>query len=183
MSAFPNVPWDLANKAFGARGPTVGTDHVGGDGCFIDKYKASGVKQPSLADPASALPRHVVSVSLCGAQTFFNGDAMTSEKSAERAAASRNSPLVQRKTISSSVRSGCSRLSARICWAYSSNGEVLPPCGIGSHVPSSRKRCIDLMAELMAMSECSAASRRELPASTKPMTRLLSSPGYGERIA
>jgi hypothetical protein len=24
-----------------------------------------------LADPASALPRHVVSVSLCGAQAFF----------------------------------------------------------------------------------------------------------------
>jgi hypothetical protein len=31
------------------------------------------------------------------------------------------------------------------------------------------------------MSNCSAASRREPPASTKPMTRLLNSPGYGPR--
>ena len=88
--------WNLANKAFPARAPAVGTDHVGGDGSFIDKYKASGVKQPLLADPTSALPRHVFSVSLCGAQAFFNSDAVTSEKSGERAAASRNSPLVQR---------------------------------------------------------------------------------------
>jgi hypothetical protein len=87
--------WNLANKAFPARAPTVGTDHVGGDGSFIDKYKASGVKQPLLADPASALPRHVGSLSLCGAQAFFNSDAVTSEKSGERAGASRNSPLVQ----------------------------------------------------------------------------------------
>jgi hypothetical protein len=96
---FPMSHWNLANKAFPARAPAVGTDHVGGDGSFIDKYKANGVKQPLLADPTSALPRHVFSVSLCGAQAFFNSDAMTSEKSGERAAASR---------ISSSVRSGCS---------------------------------------------------------------------------
>jgi hypothetical protein len=70
MSAFPNVPWNLANKAFPARAPTVRTDHVGSDGSFIDKYEASGVKQPLLADPASAFPRHVVSASLCGAQAF-----------------------------------------------------------------------------------------------------------------
>jgi hypothetical protein len=44
--------------------------------------------------------------------------------------------LCSAKTISSNVRSGCSRLSARICWAYSSNGEVLPPRSIGSQVPS-----------------------------------------------
>ena len=68
---FPMSHWNLANKAFPARAPTVGTDHVGGDGSFIDKYKASGVKQPLLADPTSALPRHVFSVSLCGAQAFF----------------------------------------------------------------------------------------------------------------
>src|SRR5215475_2247968 len=75
---FPMSHWNLANKAFPARAPTVETDHVGGDGSFIDKYKVSGVKQPLLADPASALPRHVVSVSLAARRLFFNSDAMTS---------------------------------------------------------------------------------------------------------
>jgi hypothetical protein len=68
---FPVSHWNLADKAFSAWAPTVGTDHVGGDGSFIDKYKASGVKQPLLADPASARPRHVGSLSLRGAQAFF----------------------------------------------------------------------------------------------------------------
>lgn len=68
---FPMTHRDLANKAFSAWAPTVGTDHVGGDGSFVDKYKASGVKQPLLADPASPRPRHVGALSLCGAQAFF----------------------------------------------------------------------------------------------------------------
>lgn len=71
------------------------------------------------------------------------------------------------------------RMSAKICSAYFSNGEVLPPRSIGSQVPSSRKRCIHLIAELTPMSNCSAASRREPPASTKGMTCTLDSAGYG----
>lgn len=68
---FPVSHRNLADKALSAWAPTVGTDHVGGDGSFIDEYKASGVKQPLLADPASARPRHVGSLSLCSAQAFF----------------------------------------------------------------------------------------------------------------
>jgi hypothetical protein len=71
MSAFPSVTLEPRDKAFSAWAPTTGTDHVGGDGSFIDKYKASGVKQPLLADPLSARPRHVGSLSLRGAQAFF----------------------------------------------------------------------------------------------------------------
>jgi hypothetical protein len=37
---------------------------------------------------------------------------------------------------------------ARIRFVCFSNGEVLPPTGIGAHVPSLRKRCIHLIAEL-----------------------------------
>jgi hypothetical protein len=37
-----------ANKAFPARAPTIGTDHVGGDGSFVDKYQASGVKHSRI---------------------------------------------------------------------------------------------------------------------------------------
>jgi len=47
--------------------------------------------------------------------------------------------LCSAETISRSVRSGCSPIRARICSACSSKGEVLPPRGIGSAVPSSRK--------------------------------------------
>jgi hypothetical protein len=56
--------------------------------------------------------------------------------------------LCSAETISFNVRSGCSRIRAQICSEFFSNGEVLPPRGIGSEVPSSRKRCIQRMAEL-----------------------------------
>jgi hypothetical protein len=52
------------------------------------------------------------------------------------------------ETISSSVRSGCAPMTARICRECFSKGEVLPPRGIGSQVPSSRKCCTYRIAEL-----------------------------------
>src|SRR3974377_1598957 len=52
-------------------------------------------------------------------------------------------------------------MSARICREYFSNGEVLPPRGMGLQVPSSRKRCSQRIAELALTSNCSAAPRRE----------------------
>src|ERR1700756_3907259 len=90
--------------------------------------------------------------------------------------------LCRAETISFNVRSRCPRMRARICWEYFSNGEVLPPRGIASEVPSSRKRCTQRMAELALTWNCSAASRRDPPASTKSITRILNSPGYGPRI-
>src|SRR5215469_7890894 len=90
--------------------------------------------------------------------------------------------LRRTETSSFSVRSRCSRITARICCEYFSNGDVPPPRGIGSHVPSSRKRCTQRIAELALTSKCSAASRREAPASTNSITRVLKSPGYGPRI-
>ena len=86
------------------------------------------------------------------------------------------------ETISSSVRSGCAPMTARICRECFSKGEVLPPPGIGAHVPSSRKRCSHRIAELTLTSYCSAASGRDPPPSTKRITRTLSSPGYGPHI-
>jgi hypothetical protein len=90
--------------------------------------------------------------------------------------------LCSAETISPSVTSGCSLMRARIRCECFSNGEVLPPRGIGSQVPSSRKRCTHLIAELTLTSNCSAASRRDPPPCTKRMTRTLSSPGYGPCI-
>jgi hypothetical protein len=52
--------------------------------------------------------------------------------------------LCSAEAISFNVRSGC----AQICSEYLSNGDVLPPRGIGSEVPSSRKRCTQRIAEL-----------------------------------
>jgi len=56
--------------------------------------------------------------------------------------------LCSAEAISFNVRSGCSPIRAQICSEYLSNGDVLPPRGIGSEVPSSRKRCTQRIAEL-----------------------------------
>ena len=82
-------------------------------------------------------------------------------------------------TISSSVRSGCPLMRARIFRECFSKGEVLPPRGIGSQVPSSWKRCSHRIAELALTLNCSDAPRRDPPPSTNSITRILNSPGYG----
>jgi pyruvate/2-oxoglutarate dehydrogenase complex dihydrolipoamide acyltransferase (E2) component len=53
---------------------------------------------------------------------------------------------------------------------------------IGDQVREGRLLAVIGLRPATPMSNCSAASRREPPASTKPMTRLLNSPGYGPRI-
>jgi hypothetical protein len=64
--------------------------------------------------------------------------------------------LRRAQTISFNVRSGCTLINARIWRAYFPNGNVLPPRGNDSQVPSSRKRCIQRMAELALTSNRSA---------------------------
>jgi hypothetical protein len=137
---------------------------VGGDGRFIDKNKVRGIKQPLLAHPASARPSHVGSLTLFRLQAFFLKLMPWRAKKRERAlrlVGTRR--LYSAETISPNVRSGCSRTRARIHCECSSNGEVLPPRGIGSQIPSSRKRCTHLIAELTLTSNCSAASCRDPP--------------------
>src|SRR6266702_3579461 len=68
---FPVPHRYIPDQALSARVPTVETYHVGSDCSFVDKYKAGGVKQTLLADPASARPSHVGSLALCCPQTFF----------------------------------------------------------------------------------------------------------------
>src|SRR6516162_3444815 len=53
-----------------------------------------------------------------------------------------------------------------------------PPRGFGSLEPSSRQRFTHLIAELTLISNKSAASRRDDPASTVPITRSRRSPEY-----
>ena len=79
-------------------------------------------------------------------------------------------------TISNKVRSGCSATSARISVANCSSGEMLPPRGFGAALLFSRQRCSHLTAEATLTSKCSAASRRDAPASTASITRSRSSP-------
>jgi predicted tellurium resistance membrane protein TerC len=57
---------DMADQAFSAWVPTVGSHHVGADRSSVDEYKVGGVKQPLLADPASprSRPRRPVEVVL-----------------------------------------------------------------------------------------------------------------------
>src|SRR6516164_1420315 len=56
--------------------------------------------------------------------------------------------------------------------------ERLPPRGFGSLEPSSCQRCTHLIAALILTSNKSAASRRDAPASTVPITRSRRSPEY-----
>jgi hypothetical protein len=67
---------------------------------------------------------------------------------------------------------------ARMCSAYFSRTEQPPPRGFGSLDPSSRLCCTHLMAELILISNKSAASRRDVPASTVPLFRLLAHAGH-----
>src|SRR6266849_4509052 len=137
---FPVPHRHIPDQALSARVPTVGTHHVGGDCSFVDKYKVGGVKQALLADPASARPSHVGSLALCPPADFFLTVMPWRAKNRESAL---RLPAIRRlcsaKTISSSVKSGCSLMRARIRCVCFSNGEVLPPRDIGSEVPSSRK--------------------------------------------
>jgi len=85
---FPVSHGDIIDQALPARIPTVEAHHVCGHRSLVDKYKAGGIKPALLADPASACPSDIGSFPLSRPQTFFDGDAMTSEEPRECAAAS-----------------------------------------------------------------------------------------------
>ena len=85
--------------------------------------------------------------------------------------------LCSTETIPFNVRFRCPRTRARICCEYFSKGEVLPPRGIGSQTPSSRKRCIQRIAELALTWNGSAASRRDPPVSTSELPVFSAHPG------
>src|SRR5215471_9809978 len=128
----------VCDQAFAARTPAVQAHHIGGDCRFVDEYEAGGIEPALLTDPASARASHVSALPLCRSQAFFlNVMPWRAKKrdSALRLAETRR--LRKTETNSFSVRSGCSRITARICCEYFSNRDVLPPRGIGSDVPSS----------------------------------------------
>ena len=86
-------------------------------------------------------------------------------------------------TISTKVRSGCSATSAKIRAANCSSGETPPPRGFGAALLLAPQRCNHLIAELVLMSKCSAASRRDAPLATASITRSRRSPEYDLGIA
>src|SRR5205085_4888426 len=51
-------------------------------------------------------------------------------------------------TISYSVRSGCSAISPSRNSACFSNGEVLPPLGLGATLPVASQRCVQIITTL-----------------------------------
>ena len=114
---------------------------------------------------------------------FFEGDAVSIEKTPERAAAVQIRRLRSAATLSIKVRSGCSAIRASICSAYSSRGEMLPPRGFGAALLLWCQRCTHFIAELTLTPKCSAASRRDAPVSTASITRSRRSPEYDFGIA
>jgi len=87
----------IADQALAAWVPTVEPQHVGGDCRLVDKYEVGRIKKALLPNPASARAGDVGALPLCRPQTFFNGDPMASEESGQRAAAARDSQLVNRR--------------------------------------------------------------------------------------
>src|SRR5215211_7106089 len=83
---------------------------------------------------------------------------------------------------SSSVRSGCSIISASSTVAWSSSGEVLPPRRLAAKSPSDRQRCTQRIAELSLTPNRSPAACRVAPASTAQTTRSRRSCEYGFAI-
>jgi hypothetical protein len=129
----------------------------------------TGIKPTLLTDPASARPRS------SARRLFLN---VMSWRAKKRDSALRLAEIRRLRSIETSsfnVRSRCSSIRASIHCEYFSKGDVPPPRGIGSHVPSSRKRCSHRIAELALTSKCSAASRRDPPASTNSISELSSS--------
>jgi hypothetical protein len=81
-------------------------------------------------------------------------------------------------TVSTKVRSGCSATTANTRSANFSRGETLPPRGFGAALLVSCQRCTHLTTELTLTPKCSAASRRDAPASTASITRSRRSQEY-----
>jgi hypothetical protein len=133
-----------------------------------------------LSHPAPPGADHIRSLLLRCAQAFFFK--LTLCRLKNRHAALRL-PAIRRlritATISSSVKSGCSAISASKTAARASSGEMLPPLGLAAMLPVSFKRCIHLIAELALTSTHSAASRRDAPASTSRSTRIRKSSEQG----
>src|ERR1700757_4183251 len=77
----------ICDETLSTRVPAVEAHHIGSDSRLIDKYKAGRIKPALLADPASARGSHIGSLPLCRPQAFFDGDAMASEETRQRAAA------------------------------------------------------------------------------------------------
>jgi hypothetical protein len=87
-------------------------------------------------------------------------------------------------SVSFKVRSGRSATRANIFSACASNGDTLPPRGLGAALLFLLQRCSHLTAELALMSKRSAASRRDAPSiSTASITRSRKSPEYDLGIA
>src|SRR6201997_4743857 len=113
---------------------------------------------------------------------FFEGDVMASEESRQRAAAPWDSPLVQggndliQRQGSLPADEGEDLLGILFQWgSAAATGHCL-----GS--PVLPKTLYPADGGLALAWDCSAASRRAPPASTKSITRILNSPGYGPRI-
>ena len=151
---FPVPHRGMPDQALSARAPTIEPHHVGGDRRFIE---CAGSSKPARGSSVGAPePRRLV-FALPPAGFFLTVMPWRAKKRDNALRLPGIRRLCSAETISRRVRSGCSPIKARICSACSPNGEVLPPRGIGSAVPSSRKRSTHLIAELTLTSYCSAA--------------------------
>jgi hypothetical protein len=86
---------DTADQPDAPRSTSSEPYHIGADRSLVDKHQSSGIKHALLSDPTSARAGHICSLPFLGLQAFFEGDAVSAEKTPERAAAGSNPPPAQ----------------------------------------------------------------------------------------
>ena len=183
VSVFPISVRCAANQWFPAPTTASSAHHFGVGRGLVDEHQPARFKHPLLSDPTP--PRRATSGRSCSAacRLFLTVILWRSKK---RCTALRL-PGIRRlriaATTSSRVKSGCLSITLSSHSACFSNGETLPPIGFAATLPVARHRCTHLIAELGLKSNRSAASRRDAPASTAPITRARKSPEYGFGIA
>src|SRR6516165_2885866 len=163
--------WHTTDQALAAPATAAQPHHLGIGGGLVDEHKVRRIKHALFSHPASARPRHIRALLLRRAQAFFEGDLVTLEQAPDCRAAANNLCLRITKTTWSSVRSDCFSIRPSRKSACFSKGEMLPPRGLATQRPVSRKHLTQIIAVLALTSNPSAASRREAPPSTSAITR------------
>ena len=166
MSRLPVSERDVSDQPLSARTAAVRWHHIGADCGLVDKHQSCRSRNPcSRIQRRRAL---ATSARCCSAarKLFFNSDVMACEEAPECGAAAvdsvfahRRNDLIQRQIRLLSdeseypLRMPLQRRNASSAWFWPRNALSLP---VLSH----------LTAELALISNCSAASRRDAPAST-----------------
>jgi hypothetical protein len=126
---------NVTDQSLAAQAASPETDHVGAGRSLIDEHQPRRIMKPLLANPPPMRSRHVSAMLLDCPQACFKGEAMTIEKTPQRATAARNPLLSHRRDnlIQGSVRLLGNDRKYSICIV--SRTEWLPPHSFAAVTP------------------------------------------------